>query len=140
MTTKSNDGKMTLILSFEQTGDSTTNRSNDLSKNTQNDIVLTPPCQDIEKESIRIKRCCEMLAKTHRNTNFKQVMTLMKYSLDVSKPWVSQYHTKTLDSYVSRHLSKAWFAYNKDSIMKLFSNEQNMSFLKTFGYDQNINC
>ena len=99
---------------------------------------MAPPCQDIEKESIRIQQCCEVLAKTHRNTNFKQIMTLMKYSLDISKPWVSQYHKKAFNSYVSRHLSKAWFANTKDSIMKLFSNEQNMSFLKTFGYDQNI--
>ena len=115
------------------------NGSSDDLLNTESYRLTTPPCQDIEKESTKVRNCCNMFSKAYRNANTKQIMALMKYSLDIANPWISQYQAKPKDiqygnnRYMSRQISKAWFAKNNEELLKLFSRTQDMNFLNSFG-------
>ena len=115
------------------------NESNNDLLNTESSRMNTAPCQDIERESAQVRNCCNMFSKVYRNANTKQIMALMKYSLTVSNPWISQYQTKPKDMqfgnsrYISRRMSKAWFAKNNEELLKLFSRTQDMDFLNNFG-------
>ena len=112
--------------------------SNDL-LNTESNRMNTVPCQDIEKESAQVRNCCNMFSKSYKNANTKQIMALMKYSLDISNPWISQYLAKPKNKpfgnnrYISRQMSKSWFAKNNEELLKLFSRTQDMNFLNSFG-------
>ena len=115
------------------------NSSSDVSQNAESEMIVTPPCQDIESESVEIQNCCNVFTMIYKNTNVKQIMALMKYSMEISNPWISQYYYKNKEKdlenneYGSRHLSKGWFSQNKDSLLKLFSRELDLDFLQKFG-------
>ena len=103
-------------------------------------IISAPPCSDIERESIGIRACCVLLSKIYQRKNTKQIMELMKYSLDQSAPLVSQYYGSTndqdmiIDRNKQRHMTKLWLHENKESVLKIFPNNTDFSFLKDFGY------
>ena len=67
-------------------------------------------------------------------------MGLMKYSLDLSTPWIPQYYGSTnaqdmrIDRNEQRHMTKLWLNENKESVLKIFPNNTDFTFLENFGY------
>ena len=115
------------------------NESSTSIQKTESGTIMTAPCKDIEKESIEVQHCCRLFAKLYKNTNIQQIMALMKYSMDISNPWISQYDGMAREkefehrSDVNRHLGKAWLAENNEVLLRLFSEKTNMNFLRQFG-------
>ena len=67
-------------------------------------------------------------------------MSLMKYSLDLSNPWISQYY-QGFGNYSSREivgatraLYKVWLAKGDHELRKLFAKDGDLKFLRSFGY------
>ena len=114
--------------------------NNPLNNREQGKRILTiPPCQNENEENFSVQKCCKLLASTHKNTNIQQIMSLMKYSLDLSNPWITQYFKKQgkseigLNANFNRFLSKFWLKENKDSVMELFARNGNVEFPQSFG-------
>ena len=63
----------------------------------------------------------------------------MKYSLDLSNPWISQYYRSYKDdeskqtSGAMRYLYKVWLAEGNDELLKLFTTKDDLNFLQNFG-------
>ena len=106
----------------------------------QESVGTKPPCSMIEAEPLpEVQSCCKVFDGLFRRSNMQQIMSLMKYSLDLSNPWISQYfnyHTKdksTLDRGSMRALYKIWFAKNHDELLELFPTSGDLNFFKDFG-------
>ena len=55
-------------------------------------IGITPPCSMINAELVpEVQSCCKVLDGIFSRSNLPEIMSLMKYSLDLSNPWISQY-------------------------------------------------
>ena len=115
------------------------NGSDSASKEKKNTILSIPPCFDIEKESIEVQKCCVILTNIYRNENSKQIMALMKYSLDLSSPWIPQYIEDSNDQDIEinaemiRYINKIWFAKNAGGLSKIFLNNDDFNVLEVFG-------
>ena len=67
-------------------------------------------------------------------------MSLMKYSLDLSTPWISQYY-QGYGNDASKHtvgdkraLNKVWLAKEGGELLKMLSKDEDLNFLQSFGY------
>ena len=67
-------------------------------------------------------------------------MSLMKYSLDLSNPWISRYYqgygndvSKQLGG-DTRDLYKDWLAKGDDELLKLLLKDGKSNFLRSSGY------
>ena len=49
-----------------------------------------PPCMDVDL-SPDIKVCCDLFNGLFHRDNIKQIMMLMKHSLEYSNPWIQEY-------------------------------------------------
>ena len=65
----------------------------------------------------------------------------MKYSLELSSPWIPQYH-KNLEEYEIElnsedhsYITKGWLADSSDAMSNLLSGEATAEFLQKYGYD-----
>ena len=63
----------------------------------------------------------------------------MKYSLDLSNPWIPQYYHSYKDDEstqtfgAARDLYKVWLAERTDELLKLFATKDDLNFLQHFG-------
>ena len=75
-----------------------------------------------------------------RRKNTEAIMTLMKYSLDLSIPWVTQYYSEEKDDQDAqtfednRDLYKVWLANGGNEMLNIFSKDQRQRFLNANGY------
>ena len=112
------------------------------------DIEGTPnaPCHSTEQERFpEIQRCCLLFNEMFQRSNIEQIMTLMKFSLDLTSPWINKYYTSPKESQLSqrcedqssdefhemRDLYKVWLAGDGIST-SVFQNGLE-SFLHEFG-------
>ena len=94
------------------------------------------PCKKISGTSNNEKSgCCPLQNQLFNRINMKMIMTLMKYSLDLSDPWIPQYYNyyqtpykQTLQS--SRNLYKKWLAEEENDLRNLVASGLNMDVLK----------
>ena len=89
---------------------------------------LTPPCSVTEEPfSPEIKHCCRVLNGMFHRNNTAMIITLMKYSLDLSSPWVTQYYQAEKERHDklsigdNRNLYKVWLTMTGNEILDLFS-------------------
>ena len=69
----------------------------------------------------------------------QQIMLLMKYSLDLSNPWIPQYYQgytsdaskQTIEA--KRALYKVWLAEEDDELLKMLSTSGDPNLLRRFG-------
>ena len=99
------------------------------------------PCASIESESTpEVKSCCKLFDGIFNNNNIQQIMSLMKYSLDLSNPWISQYyqgHKNDASKQIvgdTRSLYKVWLAEGGDEFLNLLAKDRDFNFLQSFGY------
>ena len=50
-----------------------------------------PPCKHSSSPP-EIESCCSLFNDVFHRNNTKQIMMMMKYSLELSSPWLQQYH------------------------------------------------
>ena len=100
---------------------------------------MMPPCQDMMQESNEVRQCCKLHASLYKSNNIQQVMSIMKYSLELSNPWIFQYY-KTLrgngiiyDKERIKQIPKVWMAENKNEALKIFPGKINLDFFRQFG-------
>lgn len=118
-------------------------RENNRSKlGTETEVIETaigPPCQDEGRESSEVLKCCELLSNTFNYSNIQPIMGLMKHSLDLSRPWIPQYHQKLddsgteLNSDFNRNTLRKWLVQGNDLGPRLFQSQQNINFFQEFG-------
>ena len=102
-------------------------------------MLTIPPCKNEGEEIFEVRQCCQLLDKTYNNANSQQIMALMKYSLDLSNPWITQYFEQKDDSdskfndEVRRLISQSWFAGNHDPIVNSLSREGKVNLLQKLG-------
>ena len=98
---------------------------------------MKPPCLAIEDSiSTGIKGCCQLFEKT----NIETIMSLMKYSLDLSNPWLTKYSAKenvernnqALDE--NRDIFKVWLANGGNEMSNIFSTNGTHDFLHEYGW------
>ena len=103
-------------------------------------IATNRPCSSIDTDVLpEVKSCCRLFDDIFRRSNIQQIMSLMKYSLDLSNPWISQYYhnyeededMQTLRT--TRDLYKGWLAEGDDELLKLLSTNGEINFLQGFG-------
>ncbi len=70
-----------------------------------------------------------------RNTD--TIMTLMKYSLDLSNPWITQYYQAENDDMQTlqdnRNMYKLWVTGSENELIKLFSKKGQNNFPNEYG-------
>ena len=70
-----------------------------------------------------------------RNTD--TIMTLMKYSLDLSNPWITQYYQAENDDMQTlqdnRNMYKLWVTGSENELIKLFSKKGQHNFPNEYG-------
>ena len=101
---------------------------------------LKPPCfATKENVSPEVKQCCQVLDGMFHRTNTATIMTLMKYSLEMSTPWITQYYRaeneglnkQTLGD--NRLMYKAWLATNGNEMLVLFATNGQNNLLQQTG-------
>ena len=71
-------------------------------------------------------------------------MTLMKYSLDMSNPWVTQYHKEVYENSHTqtfgdnRDMYKLWLTNSDNEILNLLSRNGKNNFLQEYGYESKM--
>lgn len=83
--------------------------------NVTGSIDYENPCSSTKEDiSDKMKSCCDRFAKLINHKNIEELMLLLKFSLDLSRPWISQYYTRgDLDrktSSITRDIDKTWMA------------------------------
>ena len=128
---------MALLLHIYFTSKSTTTGSD---HDKEENIETRPPCSTSESEILEeIQSCCKVFDGIFRRSNIQQIMSLMKYSLDISNPWISQYFHNYTDAESTqsagsmRDMYKIWLAENNDELLELFSSSDDLNFLRNFG-------
>ena len=121
-------------------GNAPTNGSSaipDSEKSNSNDV--TPPCEEGKHESVEVQNCCNLFSELFQSNNIKQIMALMKYSLELSNPWISHYYKNDDDqkfmktSLINKYIYKAWLIEDDVALLNLFSKNENFDFLQKFG-------
>ena len=119
----------------------TKNQSTGFDPNTLEHNSAARPCASIESElSPEVQRCCKLFGGIFNRNNIQQIMSLMKYSLDLSNPWISQYYqgygndaSKQIVG-ATRSLYKVWLAKGDNELLNLLSKDGNLNFPRSFGY------
>ena len=102
---------------------------------------LKPPCfATKENVSPEVKQCCQVFDGMFQRTNTETIMALMKYSLELSHPWITQYYPaekegrnkQTLGD--NRLMYKAWLATSGNEMLNLISKNGQNDFLEQTGY------
>ena len=115
------------------------NSNNRTAVGISHDALLSPPCTELDTESDRIKICCDLLDKIYHGDNLEQIMTLMKYSLGLLSPSVSQYTQKLNQkasssiSDISRLMSQDWLLQNQNILLRIFSNQNRLQLFEDLG-------
>ena len=119
--------------------ESKNNRSGHSFEDVNDKIATVPPCQERGREAFEVLKCCELLSKSYNHSNVQQIMILMKYSLDLSRPWIPQYHKQDLNDGnevnfdFNRLIHQNWFVENNHELLKLFPTEEDIDFFQQFG-------
>ena len=99
-----------------------------------------PPCSATEENnSHEVKQCCRVLDGMFHRSNTETIMMLMKYSLDLSTPWVTQYYPSEKEgqdpqtSGDNRNMYKVWLPTSGSGILDLFSKNGQYNFLEENG-------
>lgn len=93
----------------------------------------------MNQESFGIQQCCRLLSTHFKSANLKQVMLLMKHSLDLTNPWIGHYRKIQEPNEIGKniekvkYLKKAGMLENEDKVMQLFSGIANDDFLQQHG-------
>ena len=99
---------------------------------------FTPPCSVIEEHvSLEGQKCCQLLNTVFHRRNTDKIMTLLKYSLDMSNPWITQYYKgekedkQTLGD--NRDMYKLWLTNRDNELINLFSKNGRDNFPQEYG-------
>ena len=100
---------------------------------------MSPPCTELDTESANIKICCDLLDKIYQGDNLEQIMSIMKYSLGILSPSISQY-TQNLNqkgsssvSEISRLMNQDWLLQNENILLRIFSNQNRLQLFEDLG-------
>ena len=103
-------------------------------------ISLKPPCSVTEETlSQELTKCCRVLNGMFHKSNTESIMPLMKYSLDISNPWVPQYYATEKEGYEkqtfgdNRDIYKLWLNMSGNKMRELFSKNGRHNFLEENG-------
>ena len=103
-------------------------------------VSLKRPCLLIEQTgSQELNKCCRLVDGIFHGNNTEAIMTLMKYSLDTTSPWITQYYDKNREDNGSqtlgdnRDMYKLWLGNSDNEILKLFSKTGGHNFPKEYG-------
>ena len=82
-----------------------------------NEVGENPCSMKIYTASSDLQKCCNALNAMYHHGNIEKIMELLKYSLDLSKPWISKYYRRSLqngnrnqEATADRDLDKIWMA------------------------------
>ena len=78
--------------------------------------------------------CCQLFGSAFRQSNLPQILTLMKYSLELSDPWISQYqryheHGSMGVLRKRRELHRPWLTDDDNELRKLLLNSSTLGHL-----------
>ena len=93
---------------------------------------LDPPCISKTEGSMG---CCHLFGSAFRRSNLPQILTLMKYSLDLSDPSLNQYrryreHGGMGLSWKRRELHRLWITDDNDQLRRLILNASTLEHLR----------
>ena len=131
--------QLSTIIIFIFIVDPITNGSSLNFKEQGTNMLTIPPCKNEEAEILEVRQCCQLLDKTYNNANSQQIMALMKYSLDLSNPWITQYFEQKdntdseFNDDVRRLISQSWFTTNHDPIVNSLSRKGDVNILQKLG-------
>ena len=91
-----------------------------------------PPCTQ-EKDTAM--GCCQLFGSAFHRSNIPQILTLMKFSLELSDPWISQYYSSRdpggLELFQKRRkLHQLWITDNDNELRKLMLNASTLQHLE----------
>ena len=91
-----------------------------------------PPCAS-EKEGAA--GCCKLFGSAFRRSNLPQILKLMKYSLELSDSWLSQYYGFGENGDVdlfrkNRELLRLWIPNDDDELRRSMLNASNLHYLQ----------
>ena len=78
--------------------------------------------------------CCQLFGPAFRRSNLPQILTLTKYSLELSDPWISQYHSYHEHGDMGPlrkrpELHRIWLTDDDDELRKLLVNASALDHL-----------
>ena len=96
-----------------------------------------PPCMDVDL-SPDIKICCDLFNSLFHRDNIKEIMMLMKHSLEYSKPWIQEYDDDTdlegeNELWVEKALDRIRIEGNDEKFRNALPMNGQFDFLKDFG-------
>ena len=79
--------------------------------------------------------CCHLFGSAFQRSNLPNILTLMKYSLELSDPWISQYHSYNEHAgnklfRERRELHRIWITDNDEELRKLIANVSTLDHLQ----------
>ena len=97
---------------------------------------LKPPCSVTEETLLpEVAKCCRVLGGMFHRSNIESIMSLMKYSLDLSNPWVTQYYQMENEDHDkqtlgdNRDIYKFWLTMSDNRMLDLFLKDERHNFL-----------
>ena len=99
---------------------------------------LKPPCSQ-EDVSQKDNNCCRVLDEVFHRNNTGAIMTLMKYSLEMSNPWVTQYHKESDENSDmqtfgdNRDMHKLWLTSSGNEMLNFLSENGKNNFPQEYG-------
>ena len=102
--------------------------------------TILPPCHSAETEfDAEVQKCCILFDKIFQRNNIKQIMSLMKYSLDLSNPWIAKYYEavqndKAIQKFgTMRDAYKFWLSGTENDMLTLMKKSGVENFINEFG-------
>ena len=84
------------------------------------------PCNSAQLDIyLEIRKCCDVMEYTFRNVTSKQIMDMMKYSLEISDPLIPKYINRNAnmdDSYVKK---REFHLYWLSNVQKAYKSVEN---------------
>ena len=106
----------------------------------KSNVTSEIPCSSFESESRNVQTCCVLFDRLFRSENTRTIMSIMKYSLDLSNPWISRYYQQQKDGQerpkhiAARDLYRIWLAEEDNEMVRMISNSGEPNALSSLGY------
>ena len=99
-----------------------------------------PPCTSEKEGEVG---CCKLFGSAFRRSNLPQILTIMKYSLELSDPWISQYHSYREHAGKNpfgerRELHRLWITDDDEELGKFMVNASSLDRLHGWRYGTHI--
>ena len=100
-------------------------------------MVTSDPSYTLEEGGVM--GCCQLFGSAFQRSNLPQILTLMKYSLELSDPWISQYHNYHEQAGVAqfrkrRELHRLWITDNDKELRKFMLKASTLDHLHGWRY------